>query len=484
MENAPEMVIRSSIPEDDLDEWILSPEFRADIYSALFIPTNDPSRVFPEPVFRDIVLGKVNIVKKLQGFILQTYKIECEPHLVREEKQPGRRDLGSLHETVSLIDGPISENELPNLLYFVDDIVEMVSCLKKVIKKLDDVNAVDAARWSFEMDRKWSWGRRWRNLPDWDPKGGEERWLSYSCALRDALFGLWPAKGKDEYHSGEWDECITETLDTIDTSPNYQPNDLREGDLRILDASYIETHGPFRFLPTHTIDDHLLITQNRYIHIYVDWRTLGAIRHHSVLTKRKDKCTVFDVIMKRPRVNESVRPFLFSLHHHIQISIMLLFFQDATTPGWKASQPSSILQSILSRFTRHRTSLGILRNLERDVGTRTTQEEMNKRGQIYVETIKGWPLMVRRDSEFRCLFAFRERMDELVEKLQAWKPETFWELRYSGYGGVDGVGLWGYYVALILGGVTIVVTIAAAVLQTYTGFKALQQGNGQQGNGA
>jgi len=467
-------ITRSSIPEDDPDEWIFPPAWRADIYSALFIPTTDPSRVFPEPVFRDVVMGKVNIVKKLQGFILETYKIESEWHVVRDEKQPGRIDLGSRHENVSMSDGSIFKSELPNLLYFVDDIVEMVSCLKKVIKNIED----DEARWSFEVDRKLSWRHRWRNLPDWDWKGEEEGWFSYSCALRDALFGMWPAKGKDWYHTGELNRCIAETLDTIDTSPNYEPYDIRKQDLRILDASYIETHGPYRFVATHTIDDHLRITQNRYIHIYVDGRTLGGIRHHSVLTKRKDKCTVFDLITKRRKVNESVRPFLFSLHHHIQISIMLLFYQDATSPGWKASQPRSILQSILSHFTRRHTNIGILRTLEKELATRTTPEEMNKRGQIYVETAKGWPLMMTRNSEFRCLFAFRERIDELVSTLQEWQPTTFWEHRYSGYGGVDRIRVWGFYIAVLLN-LTVVVTITTSLLQTYTGFKALQS---QQSN--
>jgi len=466
--------IRSTIPENDPDVWILPPKFRFEIYLELFVATNPPNPdIFPEPVFHDIVLGKVNILKKLQAFILETYKIESETSEDRRAKRPGRADPGHLQYDALSFDSDAEPPKFPNLEYFVDDIVTLIHCLNKVVDDEEQPDAIGKAVSTFDKKRQDSWGWRWRGIPNWD---GEHRWPAYSCALRDALFGLWPSKGKDEYHAGEWDECIHETLDTTNADPDFEPYDLHDTDLRILDAAYIESHGPFRFVPTHTIDNHLRITQRRYINIYVDWRTLGGLRHHAVLTKRKGRLTVFDIMMKCKHSSLSKRPFLTSLHHHIQISIMLFFFQDETKPGWSPRQPRSIVEAWYTRFTRRRTSLAILKSLEKDISVTSTPEEMNERGEVYVSTIKSWALMVRRDSEFRCLFAFRQRMDDLVKTLQEWKPTTFWELRYSGYGGVDGVGLWGYYVALILGGITLVITIAAAILQTYAGFKALNPG--------
>jgi hypothetical protein len=465
------MEIRSSIPEEDPDVWILPPKSRYEIYLDLFVATKAPDDdVFPEPVFRDIVLGKVNILKKLQAFILQTYKIESETSEDRKAKRPGRADQGQrpVYDAAS-VDSD-AERKLPNVQYFVDDIVTLIHCLTKVVYDEATPDDISGALEAFDVERQEFWSWRWRGIVDWD---GEHRWPAYSCALRDALFGLWPTKGKDEYHTGEWDECIHETLDTTNADPDYEPYDLHERDLRILDAAYIESHGPFRFIPTHSIDDHLRITQRRYINIYVDWRTLGGIRHHTVLAKRKGNRTVFDILMKCKHSSLSKRPFLISLHHHMQISIMLFFFQDETKPGWSPRQPRSLLEAFYTRFTKRRTSLAILRSLEKDISITSTPEEMNERGEVYVKTIKSWALMVRRDSEYRCLFAFRQRMDDLVKTLQEWKPTTFWELRYSGYGGVDGVGLWGYYVALIVGGLTLLITVAAAILQTYAGFRSL-----------
>ena len=66
---------------------------------------------------------------------------------------------------------------------------------------------------------------------------------------------------------------------------------------------------------------------------------------------------------------------------------------------------------------------------------------------------------------------FDERANRLVETLSSWKPETFWEMRYPGYGGVDPIGLYGFHFAIVVGVIT-VCGFALAIAQTVAQFQA------------
>jgi hypothetical protein len=65
---------------------------------------------------------------------------------------------------------------------------------------------------------------------------------------------------------------------------------------------------------------------------------------------------------------------------------------------------------------------------------------------------------------------FDERAARILETLSAWKPETFWEMRYPGYGGVDPIGLYGFYFAIVLGVLTFF-GFALAIAQTVASFR-------------
>jgi len=80
--------------------------------------------------------------------------------------------------------------------------------------------------------------------------------------------------------------------------------------------------------------------------------------------------------------------------------------------------------------------------------------------------------LIHADAPFRLNNPFKYRLDELYTKLEKWKPASFWELRYAGYGGFDPVGVGAFYAvggALIL---TIII-VALASAQTYAAFKML-----------
>jgi hypothetical protein len=67
---------------------------------------------------------------------------------------------------------------------------------------------------------------------------------------------------------------------------------------------------------------------------------------------------------------------------------------------------------------------------------------------------------------------FKEREIKLYKTLKEWKPKTVWEMRYSGYGGVDPVGLYAFYFASVFGLIA-VLGLVVSILQAYAGFKAI-----------
>jgi hypothetical protein len=67
---------------------------------------------------------------------------------------------------------------------------------------------------------------------------------------------------------------------------------------------------------------------------------------------------------------------------------------------------------------------------------------------------------------------FREREIRLYKTLKEWKPKTIWEMRFSGYGEVDPVGLYAFYIASVFGLIAII-GLGLSIVQTYTGIKVL-----------
>jgi len=67
-------------------------------------------------------------------------------------------------------------------------------------------------------------------------------------------------------------------------------------------------------------------------------------------------------------------------------------------------------------------------------------------------------------------------LDKLYLTLTGWKPRTFWEMRFPGYGNVDVVNLYGFYFGIMVG-VAAMVGLVLTGVQTYTGIKGLSQGH-------
>ena len=80
--------------------------------------------------------------------------------------------------------------------------------------------------------------------------------------------------------------------------------------------------------------------------------------------------------------------------------------------------------------------------------------------------------ILRTGSLFEACMPFHERQIKVYKMLKNWKPKTIWEMRHSGYGGVDPVGLYAFYFATALGIISIL-GLGIAAAQTYAAFKQL-----------
>ena len=67
---------------------------------------------------------------------------------------------------------------------------------------------------------------------------------------------------------------------------------------------------------------------------------------------------------------------------------------------------------------------------------------------------------------------FRARLIKLHDTLKEWKPKTVWEMRHRGYGGVNPIGLYGFYFSIVVGMIAIVALSLTAV-QVYAVVKSL-----------
>jgi hypothetical protein len=431
------------------DRWFIPLNHRLEIYGRLFCSTNDASAHFSQPAFEDVIIGKISIVKRLQDFIMRTYVNECLP-----SQDPGMR--------YEMSGAPLypTDKVIPAVNYFVDDIICMVRCLQDPIG-LDGEHVLQP----FDDLRKSEWDRRWRNMPNW---GGKGRWEVYRRGLLHAIFGL---SDNAEYNIDSTNFLLTGIFDDIKLDGNHEYGQI---DIRLLDAAYIESQGPFRFTSTSSLIDHLSITPGKRIKVYVDWRALGGLRHHRILKENDARQTRFDQLFHQGTI---VRPSLSRLHHHMQLSMMLLFFRNTVLRSERRKSFCSFLADLGRILIMKRGSEVIWERLAKSSAKGSPQvDDMKKR--VPKDSIKDsddWErfMMSNESQDFRANFLFRERMDQLTDVLKHWKPESLWELRYSGYGGVDKMGLGVFYATVAAGCLTIVIAVTAAILQTYTGFKAL-----------
>jgi hypothetical protein len=310
--------------------------------------------------------------------------------------------------------------------------------------------------WDSRFD---SWNERW---------GGhlnDEHILSeYVEGLSDAVFGVWekPSRATSFHDAGPNHRCADQIFTTLSSG---QPDIVKViRDHRVFDAAYIETYGPFRFKTTDRLDRHLTI-QGHDILFFTDWRKWVGLCFHAALQTDQAN-TGFEVLAnaRLGRIRTSRRSARATGSIPISLLVMQYFCFYVEALGFDFDEPRGRRRTFFMfssngaerhKMKRHAIAarLGIdlqpLKQLK-DVANRRQSDE--------------WGLALH-------LEPFDERANRLVETLSNWKPETFWEMSYPGYGGVDPIGLYGFHFAIFLGFITIL-GFALAIAQTIAQFQA------------
>lgn len=436
-------------------EWILTDSLRTKLYIHLFVPVSNMTSGTEGayPLLDDIVQEKIKIVSRFQQFAIVA-------SLAPFYRPPN-----------NILERP---KQSPNLEHFVDDAICLLKILQAPLPPSDSRNLQDYDHPFFQFDqhRRGSWDSRWDSCIDFTVTEWKRYWEDYKCGLTDALFGLWPAPGPQTFHSGggKKDGCIGTVLGSL-VLHGREPDTIPTINVNHLDAKYIQSNGPFRFKATKRLDDHLVVTSKDEILIYTDLKKWAGIKDHRVLRTNVEECTAFDILTTESRKCsevQSIRDHLYSLYNDLQISILVIFFQDSYESAATETRRSLRTSFLNGRCIGGQSSVDIASRLK----IRATEAEVLARTNYFIQGWHTWRAYFGRDSETRLLCPFKFRVDELYSTLKEWKPRTIWELRYRGYGSVDLIGLYGFYFALIIG-VSGITAFAVSVAQMYASFKAL-----------
>jgi hypothetical protein len=449
--------IMSAMTSSNMGQWVVTPLLRTTLYSSLFGATEYSSN---NKLLTEVrVKSQIALVNHIEQFML---------HAAATGIREGHKGAAC-----------------PNLSYFVDDAIVLLRILAEPVKsaKVDFKNHPLVL---FKSERSHSWVERWLNNLHVEPTSSEWNavWDEYVCALCDSLFGLWPAPGAALFHDGTGRGAINRCTDQIFSSVSYTMTPLEspfKAEYQLFDVAYIEACGPFRFKATDHVDQHLVLTENNEILFYTDWRKWTFLFAHRVLGGGRYSRPPTRLITLTNRFEGNGVEYGTSaafIGIDILITHLGCFYQNRQAVEFaKKRTPTSrviaLVRSIFaSRFLPGRTSGAYI---AKRLGVEMSLEEAHT---LTIE-IHG-PHSQEFGTILSRLVVFAERADKLQTALRNWKPRTIMELRYSGYGGVDPVGLYAFYFAAFFGIITVVgLTLTGA--QTYAAFKALDIGGISQG---
>jgi hypothetical protein len=429
------------------EEWLLTPLVRARLYSRLNYPQDGSLRTWGTTHFELLLDSRIAMIRNIQEFALQmaySKHINHDPQAI-----------------------------LPNLQYFIDDIFFLLHILEmyvptKEVWTRQELFAVHPLP-LFQNTRGMSWVERWRSCQP----NPQDVWFEYTSALCDLLYGL-PNNGPEGFSNTPLPYNKAANLLSSVSLNGRKPQDTPPTDHRLFDASFIERCGPFRFKATDSIEKHLLITEDKEILFYCEWKRWAYLTYHRLLSGR----TYFirsDVLLSSDRYVFYLNNIRLALSYTYfdLVSVNILCFYQHMAVKESSRHPYTIWgnlqQAVLSRLRLRYSSLDIARRLKINI----PEAEMRAHIAPYIEQGGGsLSSFVDRHSVMRNCYPFKERVDKLQQTLKDWRPETIWQLRYSGYGGVDPVGLYAFYFAAIFGLLTIM-GLAATGAQTFAAFKAL-----------
>jgi hypothetical protein len=404
--------------------WVLSEPLRRVLYLYIFIPTQQSNRL----TFENIIRGKINLIRNLQQFLLHF--------------------LCDIDTTVV---------ELPGMRFLVQDAITMVQIFQAPLPSKTFQTVEKYHPYHFDEQRYEAWKNTGFSDSDIDTF-----WEKYKFGLSDALLGLWPQPKQPSFlHDRDRNEStaggsLQSILSCLDLNHRHSKS-IPVLDSSILDASFIVSNGPFRFQKTAFLHEHLTV-QDKDILIFTDLEKLAGMRHHAVL-QNENPLSMFDMLTSEERYTPphtvNIRPFISRLHYSVQCSLFLLFFQHPL--------PAHSLRTKSMKSLKIAKDLGL--NFGDPIDIKTIADSL-------LADHPTWDSFLDRTTEVRLQDPFMVPLDKLYNTLTGWKPRTFWEMRFPGYGNVDVVNLYGFYFGFMVG-IAAMIALMLTAAQTYTGFKAL-----------
>lgn len=297
----------------------------------------------------------------------------------------------------------------------------------------------------------------------------------YWCGLIDVIFGLWPAHGRAPFHSDGWLHNH-HMCRRVNTNPRclyrglYFWQDRTRGldkpiSLDNLDASFISgRRGPFKFVKTSRLDEHLTVSKDHEIRVYTNWKRLLMLRVHGVVSesyrRRKvqedqshDNATMFqELALCRYHTDKELEgSWIQMFSEELVHTYVVLFFREARkqepkfgTWGWwrqklVPTRSEKIAEAILKEITL---------------------EEIAQFSEAWGFDIKSSVY----SSDFNRLW--RGRLEDLHDIIVSWRPHNLRELFYMGFGELSPLEWYAFIFSLGFGIATILSVVLVGI-QTF-----------------
>lgn len=415
--------------------WILSQLWRQKLYKVLFHEIDRDRK--SEPIADYIITSEINTVHNIQEYLLHVIK-------------------GLNSEVPFQLSPPLHE--------FVDDCEHIVRILQVRLTEQSAKQEFDQVQ--VCLDYIWDkWNDRWSGVSE---KACEREIVRhYCCGLIDVIFGVWPRPSRFRFHSrGKRiaDLSRTSTAGCLHSSFYFwekeEPSAISARvnvptkvsiSLTRLDAANIETNGPYRFVPTDQINEHLQL-RDQNILIFVDWTRFLMLQYQKVTVAEAkisfpvSNVSRFHLLTGSKRSNQNRFQCRMGDLRFLAYELMdtyLLLFSSSKVSVWR----NKVTRSHARIAERIGLDLNedIFEKYKKDSGEQETQFTESARFEM-----------------------FRERLETLNEELGTWKPTRLGELVYTGYGGIDPLALYGLYFSLAFGIVSLLLLFFTIALTGLT----------------
>ena len=466
--------MRNAMKIHKANGWVFSLQERAILYRQLFYNFSASVLEARGPTVAPAVESHIDTIHGIQGFFIEIQ--------LKEDNIDEDAFLSPFQEFLedALVLTKVLKQEIPNEVP-VDDQFENNPFV--VLKFL----------------RQKSWELRWGTARD----KLRLTWEAYSTSLCDHLFGISVSPTTTHSAMLPWhmNTQIASLLAGL-AFGNRGTSAATSMSAKLLNPAFIERCGPYRFKRTSTVAEHLFITEDNHILVYTDYQKQFSLRHNAILRSPIAGVTTrFDLLVSTRASfgspSDCRAPYIYLCLDLLATNILLFMPEVTAVPTQEEEDEIQVKLDPERGDTTKRVSswIGSLHPKKVWIAVRkmTLQSDRNLviakrlgiplddetglgrfREHVFRWYRRGWGNagFVHPEGFLRIRSPFRERLDMLHDTLHNWKPQTIWEMRYSGYGGVDPITRYAFWFSTIFG-VVAILGFASSVLSTYASFKQL-----------